>query len=339
MSNILESLHVLTSYPDLDINCKEPEGFYPLYTLILMIFERYEWYTPSQQSTNMASLELLLQAGANPNFDEIRHYINAIPRDDVPADIRFDTYRTLFSSSLNGVFISVLSLENMLYNSSIDRSKARHLLELISQMCIILLQHGSNPNYINVSQGTTPLHHLMELWAREPHPYKEIQGYLQLSLCTVQSILLSYGADPNKTTHFRHSTPYSYPVQYYVRECKWQLIRYELWPTMVTRPSHVLRLLKFMDSACATEAGKRIIECCHEFLEEGMPIEALQEIQSHVWLVLHEAQTLLSLSQLAIWKAIGRNFHAAEIRKWLKINIPKKILHDLDNMFVCYCHN
>ncbi len=75
-----------------------------------------------------------------------------------------------------------------------------------------------------------------------------------------------------------------------------------------------------------------------------MPIEVFEEIQDSVWRalqarLLHETRMLLFLSQLAVWKAIGRNFHAAETRKWLEFNIPKKILHDLDSMFVCQCHN
>lgn len=195
----------------------------------------------------------------------------------------------------------------------------------------------------------------MMLWAKQ-----HTMGYKQLPVpCQIQSILLSYGANPNKTTsafdfmgrrgsldRFSHIPPTnSYPAHYYydssLTECRWQLIHYEYWPTLVTRPSHVLRLLKFMDSACAAEAGKRIIECCHELLGEEMPIEAFEETQNLVWQVFHEALTLLSLSQLAVWKAIGRNFHAAETtcKKRLKMIIPGKTLQDLDNMFVCHCHN
>ncbi len=310
-SNMLESIRVLTSY-NLDVNCGEPIGSYPLYSLVHMMLN--ERHTPSWQSTNMACLEMLLRAGANPNFDEIELLNNT-------EAVRFAVGRECFSSALNAVFLT-LELS--------DTWQVQHSLEPLGQACRLLLQHGSDPNHIDILHRTTPLHDLMKLWARQ-----HAMGYMQLPLCQIQSILLSYGADPNKTAHGMQN---SYPVHYYISsltELMGGLIAYERWLTLVT-PSHVLRLLLFMDSTCAAEAGKGIVECCQKAIGAGMPTKALQEIQNSVWRVLHEAQTLLSLSQLAVWKAIGRNFHAAEIRKWLKINIPKKILHDLDNMFVCH---
>ncbi len=341
-SNILESLRVLTSYPDLDINCKELEGSYPLYTLIHITFACYfpRLDTPSQQPMYTEWLKMLLQAGANPNFDEIKdgNGVRAVPRHKDSLDV-FRTWR--FSSALNGVFLSLENVRDVrdehgcLYRPIRNRVWMQHVFELLGQACRLLLQHGSNPNHINLYTGTTPLHDLMALWARQYSQILFIRKPFPLALCQAQSILLSYGTDPNKTTH-SGSRLISYPVYYYVTECQWEGI-YCARPSMVQRCSHVLRLLEFMDSRCAAEAGKMIIEYCHELLGRGMPAEPLEEIQNSVWRVLHEARTLLSLSQLAVWKAIGRNFHAAETRKWLKRNIPQKILHDLDNMFVCNC--
>ncbi len=342
MSNMLETLRVLTSYPDVDINSKEPEGSYPLYTLIYTIFECYfphDRDTPSQKSTYMTCLEMLLQAGANPNFDEIKD------AGGTPVNIRLKAGSVVFrscqfSSALNGVFFSLKNVHDVendfscLQEPIMNQVWLQHLFGLLGQTCRLMLQHGSNPNHINVYKGTTPLHDLMELWARKHssfvHRYFD-QMPFPMALCQVQSVLLSYGADPNKST-LRNS----YPVCYYVTEIQWKYID-NVSSSMVLRYSHVLRLLQFMDSACAVEAGKRITEYCHALLREGMPAEPLEEIQNSVWRVLNEARTLLSLSQLAVWKAIGRNFHAAEIRKRLEMNIPKKILHDLDNMFVCHC--
>ena len=344
MSNMLETLHVLTSYPDVDINSKEPEGSYPLYTLIYIIFACYfphDHDTHSQKSIYIECLELLLQAGANPNFDEIKGASDAL------ADRRFklkydsDVFRTYqFSSALNGVFLSLKYVRDVQNDFGcvqypiMNWGFLQHLFGLLGQTCKLLLQHGSNPNHINVDTGTTPLHDLMELWARKHssfvHRYFDKMPF-PMALCQAQSVLLSYGADPNKTTRLN-----SYPVYYYVTECRWYRICNEC-PSMVPRCSHVLRLLQFMDSTCAAEAGKMIIEYCHKLLGEGIPAEPLEEIRNSVWRVLNDARTLLSLSQLAVWKAIGRNFHAAEIRKRLEMNIPKKILHDLDNMFVCHC--
>ncbi len=341
VSNMLESLRVLTSNPDVDINSKEPEGSYPLYTLIYIIFACYfphDHRTHSQKSIYIECLEMLLQAGANPNFDEIKDASDAL------ADRRFkydsDVFRTYqFSSALNGVFLSLKNVRDVendfgcVQYPIINLVFLQHVFELLGPTCSLLLQHGSNPNHINVYKGTTPLHDMMELWARKlsmfDHRYLDKMPF-PMALCQVQSVLLSYGADPNKTTQLN-----SYPVYYYVTECRWNHI-YSECPSIIPRCSHVLRLLQFMDSTCAAEAGKMIIEYCHE-RAEIMPAEPLEEIQNSVWRVLHEAQTLLSLSQLAVWKAVGRNFHAAEIRKWLEMNIPKKILHDLDSMFVCHC--
>ncbi len=314
MSNVVESIRVLLSY-NLDVNRKIPVGSYPLYSLITRIFTDppcgLVMDQPSQQITKMACLEMLLEAGVNPNFDETELRYS-------PFLIRHVYGRTPFSSPLSGIF-------------SIQSWNWPDFLVPLGQVCRLLLQHGSDPNHLDVDQGTTPLHDLMKLWAQQP----------TLPLCQIQSILLSYGADPNQTAHGIHN---SYAVDYFFSI----LIKYgeaqgffEHWLMRVSQvtPSHVLRLLLFMDSTCAAEAGKRISECGHEAVGAGMPANTFEEIQNSVWRVLHEAQTLLSLSQLAVWKAIGRNFHAAETRKWLMANLPQKILHDLDSMFVCNCQN
>ncbi len=357
-SNILETLRVLTTYSDLDIIFKEQNACYPLYTLIDRTFGDEDWYTATRQSTNMACLEILLQAGANPNFSEggNAHLAYTV---ECRTCHRYHRY----SSGLNGVF---LSFQNMLQSFGCSWDHVQHSVELLRQMCRLLLQHGSNPNHISV-HGTTPLHDLMKLWALRPY----VIGERQLPLCQIQSILLSYGADPNKTTgsechmvpvgnHMVGSTSggggkimvpiYSYPVHYYssVRIKYWQIPYLNLnlpnpderWRALPTHLSHVhSSLLLFMDPTCAAEAGRRIIQCWHGLLGQGMPVEVFEETQDSVWRVLHEARALLFLSQLAVWKAIGRNFYAAETRRWMKINIPQTILRNLDNMFVCQCHN
>ncbi len=331
-SNMLECLRVLTTYPDLDINCKEPEGSYPLYTLIHMMFEGRKW-SPSRLSTNMSCLEILLRAGANPNFDETECCSDKItPSIYVVWESFFDSFRECFSSALNGMF---LSLGDMMYRhreTNVSQVHVQHLLELPGQICRLLLQHGCNANHAcSVRKGATPLHDLMKLWAIQ-HALR----YIHFPLCQVQSLLLSYGADPNRKNAYG-----SYPVHCYAAAFDTShLTNYEFWPALDTRPSHVFRLLLFMDPICAAEGGKRIIEYCqHLSLGAGMPTDAFEEIQNSVWRILHEVKTLLSLCRLAMWKATGRNFHAAKTRKWLETNIPESILHDLDNMFVCHCHN
>ncbi len=369
MSNILETLRVLTTYPDLDINCKEPKGCYPLYTLIHMMFEDEDWCAPNRQSTNMACLEMLLEAGANPNFDERRddhpYYVyrcaESFDYEYLVGGETYNVYRNdRYSSGLNGVFIS---FGNMLRISDNSSYQVQHSVELLGQSCRFLLQHGCNANHINV-HGTTPLHDLMKLWTVlwPVQPYAT--GHRQLPLCQIQSILLSYGADPNKPTPntYINKVPLmprpsdgwdfevpmdSYPVHYYnsslMSRLEDALPHVEFWPTLPAHLRHVLPILLFMDLTCAAEAGTRIIECWHGRLGRpqplGVPVEVFEEIQDSVWRVLHEGRTLLSLSQLAVWKAIGRNFHAAETRRWLKMNIPQNILHDLETMFVCQCHN
>ncbi len=205
-----------------------------------MMFEDKDWCTPNRQSTNMACLEMFLQAGANPNFDEGKE-----GRDDelrYPGGggdysawfsdnyylIRAGTFSVFriyrFSSGLNGVFLSFVKMLEISNNSGYQ---AQQSVELLGQICRLLLRHGSNPNHINV-HGTTPLHDLMKLWALGPRDVR----YRLLPLCQIQSILLSYGADPNKTTPNAHSSMVpllpmhhddvnfevpmdSYPVHYY----------------------------------------------------------------------------------------------------------------------------
>lgn len=82
----------------------------------------------------MACLEMLLQAGANPNFDETQYYLNHIGMfvQHVDANPNHSIIRGCFSSALNGVF---LSLGDMLQYSDSSRRLGQHVLELLGQTC------------------------------------------------------------------------------------------------------------------------------------------------------------------------------------------------------------
>ncbi|KAK2140977.1 hypothetical protein LSH36_1193g00010 [Paralvinella palmiformis] len=298
-----ECTSVLLSFKH-NINVKLPLGSYPLYSLIHSLVSEKDQDPSTVPVYHIKTFRLLLQAGADPNYNEVEHANSMLN------DTRMMTVgRDLFTSGLNAFFVSLQASDTW-----------RPLMkDHLNECCLLLLMYGAQPNYTD-SYGETPLHDLMKLWAMQ-----HALGHMHADLSSMMSMLLKYGADPNL-----QSTNGLYPVHYYFKilfNLMGGVIAYERWKTY-NKLTKVLRLLKLMRTDDAVAAYQQILISCAEANEEGVPDGITELICEQMRDIVLEPRSLQCLCQLTIWDSTSRRMHHMD-----ELPLPNRHITELKCLF------
>lgn len=155
-----------------------PFRTYPLYSLLSLCVSWYDM--PERLPYAIACLVLILNAGADPNFDEVKFEMDHAHLNIMPAFGRLP-----YSTSLNCLFYNTCCLA-----PDIDEELKLVLFESIRQCLELLLRHGANPHLSgrrneDGSLAGTAFHSFCEMTIR-----------FGLDLNSF-SLLLKYGVDPD----------------------------------------------------------------------------------------------------------------------------------------------
>lgn len=176
MTNIINVTSIFLKH-GLNIHAHIPSCTYPLYSFIHCISCDIEQYYVKDVTI---LLEMLLMAGADPNFDEVFEY-------DATKPSAFG--RPPYSSALHCLLGNV--------ESSCRYSHLSTLISSVQTWTEILLRHGANPNKVG---------QLSEF------PYEEVSTPLMLSICIaffssntkLWELLMAHGADHNTSQNGRY---------------------------------------------------------------------------------------------------------------------------------------
>ncbi|ELU04072.1 hypothetical protein CAPTEDRAFT_206678 [Capitella teleta] len=287
-----------------DVNVLEPVGSYPLYSIIHAIISEKDQFPNKIPKFHINALELLLNAGAKPNFDENRYFKKRSSEDK---SFSPTLGRDLYSSGLNALF-------SMLQNSDSYRV---HQAEHMDRCCLSILEANADPNYVD-DTGYTPLHDLVRSLAMQ-----HAMGHVKVDFGSMLRMLLYFGADGND-----RCASGSFAVHYYFEillNMMGGLIAFTRWK-QADNASQVLQLLFHMDCESALDASRSILHT----LESGrkttnnnddnsddeedspdldLPPVALDYVKELIAEYVYKPKSLQDTCKLVIWKGVGRNRH------------------------------
>ena len=288
-----------------DVNDFSKCGSFPMYSLLNSLIEEKDFYPMETPKYHLKALELLLEAGADPNFDEVTNSLN----------IATNPYgqtlgRPLHTSALNALFGSLQTSDNWY----------AMFPEFVTHCCGLLLRGGCNPKRVD-GRGRTVLHDVMKCLAME-----HTMGNMGINVLPIIQILMRYGADPNI-----YSASELYPVSSYFQTLFNLMdgrLAFDNWKASKCQ-AQVLHLLSYMTHANASEASQQIIQICQSAEEKSV---AKVSLVSFVTFMLHQYShkhlCLQDLCRLQIWESIDR-----QRDKLACLPLPKSLQNSVLNHF------
>lgn len=283
-----------------DINSRSPLGTYPLYSLVTALVQEKDNNPTQVPVYHIRTLDLILRAGAQGNFDEL------LVEDAAHV---FSPARDLATSILNCYFSCLQSCDTW----------RPHIMEHLDRVCLTLLENGGDPNYLD-SLGKTPLHDLMRTMASQ-----HAMGHMHADLSTMSRMLLYFGADPNQK-----SIKGEYPVEYYFKKLMKDmggLFAFRRWKSS-NNASQVLNLLYYMDSPGASVSCQSILANIRGAGEDGMPEDVIDFVICLMNEYTCNPKSLHELSRLAIWRAISR-----KVQNLKQLRMPKAFVSAIKALF------
>ena len=155
-----------------DVNDFSKCGSFPMYSLLNSLIEEKDFYPMETPKYHLKALELLLEAGADPNFDEVTNSLNIATNPYGQA-----LGRPLHTSALNALFGSLQTSDNWY----------AMFPEFVTHCCGLLLRGGCNPKRVD-GRGRTVLHDVMKCLAME-----HTMGNMGINMFPIIQILMRYG--------------------------------------------------------------------------------------------------------------------------------------------------
>ena len=303
-SNLLELFSLLIS-SGFDVNEKRFIGQYPLYSMIYSFVHELDNNRRYVPEFHIKSLELLVHAGANPNYDEQESHKNN------------DCYteRDLYSSALNAFFDCLYSCETW----------SPRYTEYLDRVCLMLLENGADANHLNLN-SESPLHAIMKL-AADQHT----MGHLSADFFSMTCQFLFFGADPNcllPNSHI-HITPLTYYFKN-LFENMGGYISFNRWMKSDVL-SQILPIFNYMNRDVANKTIKVISELLDQKVkdEEGLSISMSKKVKENLVEYLGGIRSLQDCCKLSVWHACNRK---AMLIKDLEL--PKCIIEEFNSFFV-----
>ena len=303
-NKVLDDTTTLLIERGFSVNQREPLGTYPLYSLLTSLVQEKD-NNPSQVPIHhIRALDLVLRAGADCNFDEVRCLNEPGRGVQMPA-----VGRDLSTSALNAYFVCLQASDTW----------RPHLMEHMDRICLTLLEHGADPDYMYES-GETPLHDLMKAMAMQ-----HAMGHMHADLSSMCRMLMHFGANPN-----RRSSQGLYPVEFYftvLLSIMGGNFAFKRWKSS-DNASQVLQLLYSMDSGDARAARKNIVADLENAKSDGMPDDVVAFVAKLMVEFSCSIKSLQELSKIAVWKGIGRKLSNVK-----HLTMPKSFMEDIMRMF------
>ena len=295
-----------------DVNADYPSGSFPLYSLIHSMVEEKDYNPFTPPVHHIRAMEVLLEAGANPNLDE-ESLSDSKYSDSSDFFFSFSLGRDPYTSALSAMIVSLEQSDNWEGGSE----------DWFTPCVERILRHGGNPQRMD-RYGDMPLHELMKCLAMQ-----HSEGNLQLDLSRMIRLLLKYGADANVP-----SSNGILPVNYYFTlmltlsngSSKTEQILTK-WCSMES-PKQVLELFNYMDRDAMHTAHSIISNQFMALAEEGFSNVVTKFVTTEMTKLVQQPRSLLVMCSNQIWKDVERKQDKVE-----DLPIPKALKHIIIGMF------
>lgn len=299
----LDAMFALFIEAGFSVNEKDLMGQYPLYSMLYSLVDEMDNNPQYVPQHHIKCLQLLISAGADPNYNEQQHHMNSTSY----------TERDLFSSALNAFFECLQSCETW---SAIN-------MEHLDRVCLLLLENGADTSHIN-SDLETPLHSLMRL-AADQHTL----GHLSADFFSMTRQLLYFGADPNTLLPNSSTTPICYYFKH-LFETMGGHHAYDRWNQSEVH-SQILPLLTYMDRDIANQS---IIIINHLLdlkvsSEDGLNSTMADVIRRALCEYLGGVRSLQDCCKMAVWQGCNR-----KVTLISQLELPRSILREFNSFFI-----
>ncbi|ESN97776.1 hypothetical protein HELRODRAFT_177839 [Helobdella robusta] len=306
----LDDLFAFFIKQDFDVNSKSAPGHFPLYSLLYSLVHEKDVNSRGVPEYHIRALTLLLEAGADPNFDETTLSNKKITFNS--SSLICLSPRDLYISALDAYFSCLQTCDTW----------SNHVMEHLDQVCLLLLEHNADATKMLLN-NETPLHLLVRLAANQ-----HCMGHLSADFFLMMRMLMYFGANPDART----LASISYPVHYYfshIFHIMGGTIAYDRWINSGAI-QQVVGILTYMDRDEANTAVKMIGDDMVRTVKEndGLTEEFVEKINHTLLDYVRNVMSLQDICKMTLWRATGR-----KVNRLKGLRLPRRLFSEIKSFF------